>query len=314
MKYLRTEDEIIKTWGTAHSQPVVSVCCITYNHEKYIEDALEGFLIQETDFPIEILIHDDASTDRTKDIIKDYCERYPRLIKPIFQTENQYSKGYKINLEFNLPRAKGKYIALCEGDDYWTDPLKLKIQTFFLNNNPEYVITYHDSVALLNGTKITNEFIGSKRDLTSYELKTATPIYTLTACFRNLIHSHPPEINAAKMGDKCIWSLLGNYGDGKFISEIKPSVYRIHQGGVFSQKNFVLKQKMSVYTSAALSSYYDRTGEKQLSEYFMRKTLRSVFEISPLRLLVTYLAKTIVSRLRRRIRNIRLVHDNHSAN
>jgi len=112
--------------------------------EGYIKDALEGFLIQKTDFPFEILINDDASTDSTADIIREYEAQYPNLIKPIYQTENQYSQGKKPNQEFNFPRAIGKYIALCEGDDYWTDPLKLQKQLDFLEENPEYGLVYTD--------------------------------------------------------------------------------------------------------------------------------------------------------------------------
>lgn len=118
MKDLRTQDEIIANWKGDIDKPVVSICCITYNHEPYIEDALKGFLIQETDFPFEILIHDDASTDRTADIIREYEAKYPRLIKPIYQVENQYSKNRVVS-SFNIDRVKSDYIALCEGDDYW---------------------------------------------------------------------------------------------------------------------------------------------------------------------------------------------------
>ena len=104
-------------------EPLVSICCLTYNHAPYIRDAIEGFLMQKTNFPVEILIHDDASTDGTADIIREYETRYPDIIKPIYQTENQYSKGVKISREYQFSRARGKYIALCEGDDYWTDKL-----------------------------------------------------------------------------------------------------------------------------------------------------------------------------------------------
>src|SRR5690554_1582208 len=104
------------------STPVVSICCITFNHGKFIREALEGFLSQKTNFCFEVLIHDDASTDDTATIIKEYASRFPNIIKPIFQKENQYSKGIRgMNRRFNFPRAKGKYIAMCEGDDYWID-------------------------------------------------------------------------------------------------------------------------------------------------------------------------------------------------
>lgn len=86
---------------------------------------------QKTNFPIEVLIHDDASTDGTQDIIREYEKKYPNIVKPIYQKENQYSKGVKVSLVYNYSRARGKYIALCEGDDYWTDPYKLQKQVDF---------------------------------------------------------------------------------------------------------------------------------------------------------------------------------------
>lgn len=123
---------------------IVSICCVTYNHEKYIAQCLDGFLMQKTTFAFEILVHDDASTDSTADIIRAYSEKYPDVIKPILQTENQYSKGVKISAVFNYPRAQGKYLALCEGDDYWTDANKLQKQVDFLETHPDFVGTAHN--------------------------------------------------------------------------------------------------------------------------------------------------------------------------
>lgn len=124
---------------------VVSVHCLTYNHEKFIAEAIESFLMQKTNFKFEILIHDDASTDRTPEIIKEYELKYPGLIKPIFQTENQYSKRKSFNtLNLNnLIRAKGKYIAVCEGDDYWIDPYKLQKQVDMMEKNPNCSLCVH---------------------------------------------------------------------------------------------------------------------------------------------------------------------------
>lgn len=133
--------------------PVVSICCITYNHEPYIRDAIEGFLMQKTTFPIEILIFDDASTDGTQEIIKSYAEKDPR-IKTFLQKENQWSKGKYGLLDWLFPASKGKYIALCEGDDYWTDPYKLQKQVDFLEANPEYGMVYCDIDRLNEKTKI----------------------------------------------------------------------------------------------------------------------------------------------------------------
>ena len=125
--------------------PLVSICCITYNHEKFICECLEGFLMQETTFPVEILIHEDASSDKNADIIREYRELYPKIIKPIFQSENQYKKKIKPNVKYNYPRALGKYIALCEGDDYWTDPLKIQSQFNLMEEEEGCSLCFHNS-------------------------------------------------------------------------------------------------------------------------------------------------------------------------
>lgn len=124
---------------------LVSVICLAYNHGEYIADALEGFTNQKTSFNFEVLIHDDASPDNTADIIRCYWERYPEIIKPIFQKENQHSKGVPIGAKYLFPHAKGKYIALCEGDDYWIDMYKLQKQVDFLENHPQYIGITHNT-------------------------------------------------------------------------------------------------------------------------------------------------------------------------
>jgi glycosyltransferase involved in cell wall biosynthesis len=125
--------------------PVVSISCLAYNHAPYIKTCLDGFLMQKTSFAFEIIIHDDASTDGTKEIIEEYATKYPDIIFPICQKENQYSKGVKPTWAFNAPRWRGKYIALCEGDDYWTDQLKLQKQVDILEANPHLVGCFHNS-------------------------------------------------------------------------------------------------------------------------------------------------------------------------
>lgn len=126
------------------SSPMVTISCITYNHEKYISKAIESFLMQKTDFPFEIVIHDDASTDKTPDIIRSYQKKYPNKIKTVLQTENQYSQGTKrIAATFIWPIARGKYIASCEGDDYWNDPYKLQRQIKFMEDNPDCILCLH---------------------------------------------------------------------------------------------------------------------------------------------------------------------------
>lgn len=134
--------------------PLVVIRCATYNQAAYIRQCLDGFVMQRTDFAFVAIVHDDCSTDGTDDIVREYAQRYPNIIKPIFETENQYSKGDGslsriMNQACNNTGAK--YMAMCEGDDYWTDPLKLQKQVDFLENHPEYELVFTNRNILKNG-------------------------------------------------------------------------------------------------------------------------------------------------------------------
>lgn len=145
----------------ASEKPLVSVSVITYQHSEYINDCLDGILMQETNFSIEVLVHDDASTDGTEEIIREYESKFPNIVKPLYEKENQWEKGRKGSAVFNFPRAEGKYIALCEGDDYWTDPLKLQKQIDNLSKYPDCDLCFHP-VKIYDGKndKITTEVYG----------------------------------------------------------------------------------------------------------------------------------------------------------
>ena len=121
----------------------VSILCLAFNHEKYIADAIEGFLKQKTDFAYEIIINEDASTDGTAEIIRQYERRFPDMIHPIYHKQNQYSQGVNINDKFMVPLARGKYVALCDGDDYWIDPYKLQKQYDAMEANPNCRMCLH---------------------------------------------------------------------------------------------------------------------------------------------------------------------------
>jgi len=160
---LKEEDEIVSHWERSYDKPLVSICCTTYNHEPYIENAIIGFLAQETSFPFEIIIHDDASTDRTQKIISEYQKKYRRIIRIIQQTENQYSQGVNILFKKIIPVAHGDYIALCEGDDFWISKEKISLQEQILRKNPEVSISIHNSI-------ITNERTGAQRHFNLFPL------------------------------------------------------------------------------------------------------------------------------------------------
>ncbi|MGY6743455.1 MAG: glycosyltransferase [Cecembia sp.] len=200
--------------------PVVCTQTMTYNHENYIKDCIEGILMQHTTFPVKIFIHDDASTDRTTEIIKEYISRYPQLITLFEQPENCYSKPNKYELRqpfYNL--LNGKYIAICEGDDYWTDSLKLQKQVEFLEKNIDYVLCYQNWVELNDG---------------NYNVPRVVFPSTHTRLFRNIELDYPKLERPILNGDALLQFLLQRKGKFKNISNLKPAVKRRDSGGVWN--------------------------------------------------------------------------------
>ncbi|MBU1215144.1 MAG: glycosyltransferase family 2 protein [Gammaproteobacteria bacterium] len=287
--------DAINATVTEGATPMVSICCITFNHAEYIEHAIEGMLMQETTFPFEILINDDCSTDGTDEVIRAYEKKYPNLIFPVYQKENQFKFGGAINPRFNYLRAKGKYIAICEGDDYWTDSLKLQKQVSFLESNPDYVITYHDAQPFDESGNLDLDFGGLRRDACNIELQTGVPIFTLTTCFRNVFDTLPAEWMVARLGDKFTWSILGSYGKGKYLGDVKPAMYRVHAGGIHSSLHSSKRLEMELITNMSLYSYYNRKKDPILEALFLKRVVVQSIKIfgmvNLIKLMLTFLLK-----------------------
>ena len=219
---------------------MVSVYCLAFQHEAYIRDALEGFVSQKTDFPYEVFVHDDASTDGTAAIIREYAEKYPHIIKPILQQENQYSKGIKIMRTHILPKMTGKYIAICEGDDYWCDPQKLQMQVDFLENHPDYSACCHNTLR-------RDMSDGSERLLFGNEAYTVTPekaisrgsaAYQTSSLMyrRELALDQPAFVTSIKgIGDFPLAIYLSLKGKIHYIPEVM-SVYRANVNGSWTKR------------------------------------------------------------------------------
>ena len=222
---------------------MVSIVCEVYNHELYLRDCLEGFVMQKTDFPFEILIHDDASTDKSAVIIREYESKYPSLFKPIYQKENQYSKGVGIWKDIQFPRAKGKYIALCEGDDYWTDPYKLQKQVDILETDDTLIACctntsiVDDKGNLLEARQPSDVVPHNKEG--KYSLREffgqGHSYPTGSVVFRC---SHKDEVRAKYdamqnpyLGDWTLWIALLCFGDMYYLDEVT-CAYRINPTSV----------------------------------------------------------------------------------
>ncbi len=249
--YQKTEKEIMQNWKGDVYAPMVSICSAAYNLESCVAEALDSFLMQETDFSFEILIRDDCSTDRTAEIIKEYATRYPKLIKPVYEKENTYSKGIKPMLQV-IKIAKGNYIATCDADDYWTDPLKLQKQSDFLENNPLYYGCFHDCMRIYEGEnskqkqnlRIGNRKIAEEVDLIS--IIDENNIDSSSIMFRNLIEEIPKYwTEATSKVDYALMITIAEHGKIKYLPEVM-SVYRIHDGSIWSSRNEIYKEKEAI--------------------------------------------------------------------
>jgi glycosyltransferase involved in cell wall biosynthesis len=285
--------------------PLVSVSMITYNHDDYISQAIEGVLQQKTKFSIELIIGEDCSSDRTREIVLEYQKRYPTIIRVLISENNI---GMMKNSLRVFAACRGEYMALCEGDDYWTEPLKLEKQVNFLENNSDFSICFH-KVKILKNRKLVNDFLTyvPKEETTIEDLAYGNYIHTPSVVFRNgLIKEWPEWYFRSPVGDYPLHLLNAQYGKIKYIDQVM-AVYRIHEGGTWSQidKDDIEKQKkwikvqedMANYFSNSvkdilykvistrylnLSDSYRRRGEIELSKQVFRmsadKTFDSIYE------------------------------------
>ena len=233
---------------------LVSICSITYNQAPYIRQCLDGFLIQKTSFKYEIIIHDDCSTDGTADIVREYAEKYPNILVPVIQSVNQYQQGNKrILASFVYPIARGKYFAMCEGDDYWTDPLKLQKQVGFLESHPDYSMT-------CNRTKLYSQrlgkFIGENYcynksqdiDVKDIILRGGLFISTCSIVLRRsvVIDGYPDYFTKCHVGDYPLQIFAAMKGLVYYFNDVM-SVYRVDNSASWVGK----RKSISVETKIA---------------------------------------------------------------
>jgi glycosyltransferase involved in cell wall biosynthesis len=249
--------------------PLVSICCVTYNHEKFLSEALDSFLMQQVKFPFEIIVHDDASTDRTQEIIRAYAGKYPQVVIPVLQPENLMSKGINPTIDHCLLKARGTYIALCEGDDYWTDASKLQQQIDFLEAQPAYAGCFHETQQILaDGSKSKVYGLESPLTLTAEEtLAKGAPFHTSSFVFRNVLRHYPEWFHHIVSGDMALFSMVASYGLlGKIPQTM--SVYRKHENGLTN-------------TAEVINNYHQKRIElmRYLNDYHQYRFDRKAKEI-----------------------------------
>jgi len=229
---LRSQEEIIKTWKGSMEEPLVSIICLAYNYEKFLPQAIEGVLMQKTSFPFELLIGVNPGSDNTPKIARSYAEKYPLIIKAVIREENI---GAHRNFKDILSRAKGKYIAHCDADDYWTDPAKLQKQFDILESNKSCAITFHEVEVHDFIYRQSYYFVNekNKKIYTLHDLCYKNFIPAPSIFYRNYSFDIPDEIEEIQASDWAYFILLAEKGDVYYLPDCM-AVYRRHTSGAWS--------------------------------------------------------------------------------
>lgn len=218
--------------------PDISICIITFNQQDYIAKAIKSILMQQTSYTFQLVIGEDCSTDNTRQICEDFAKQFPEQIKLLPSVKNY---GMSKNFIRTFEACTGKYIALCEGDDYWLDKNKLQLQVDFLQQNPAYSLTFHDTYSL-TGTKKNRSAKWDAPDTSdiNYLLSHRGYITTLSVVFRNdsTVLQFLKTVDTAPYLDFFIYVAVAQYGLLKFFPQ-RMGVYRVHQGGVWSNLGFI---------------------------------------------------------------------------
>lgn len=288
----------------------VSVCMITYAHEDYIRQAIEGVLMQECDFELELILANDCSPDGTDEVIQQIIKDNPRA-SIINYIKHEKNLGMMPNFIFALQQCKGKYIALCEGDDYWIDPLKLQKQVNFLENNSEYII--HSGVARVNRKgKESEEYVGlgeTEKIFKIDDFYSFNYLITCTVMFCNCIKKIPCELNKVKYGDWFLYVLLLNNTRSKAFRSIELfSVYRVHDGGLMSSLSTLEYNKEHIKQIIKIRKYvgykkYSLLEVKSLNNYSMKSFKTALSEKKYLELLKIFFINLICCKSKTPIRN-----------
>lgn len=268
---LRPERKIMALWKKG--PPVVSILCPTYNHANFIEDAIAGFLGQETTFPFEVIIRDDCSTDGTAEIVREYEAKYPQIIRGIYETENQFHRQRPLTRL--TPLVQGQFIAICEGDDYWISPTKLERQLRTLRMRDDCVMSHHQALVVENNRVVSLRKLPRKmrRDFTADELQRGTWALTLSIFYRNVnIPRHPKEHKFIN-GDMYLFARLGSFGGAAYEEDFVGAVYRRQGSSIWSSLDEVDRRSAQATSYYYMASQYSSEGNSELASYWLAKAV-----------------------------------------
>lgn len=275
-----TEESVTRTWAGSTANPLVTIQCLTYNHAAFIRNAMDGFLMQKTDFPFNIVVHDDASSDDTQRILLEYRDRFPGIVTLILRDTNSYSSGSMREIIFSVDRASsGRYIAGCDGDDYWTDPHKLQKQVDYLESHADVAASVHNSALIdaMGNNQLQDEpYDAQKRDYTAFELKTKQAWLPVRALVYRSGIVKPDECFRVHNIDSFLTSLIGANGGSHYHDDILPSVYRVTESGIWSSLNEGDKDEQRFVTDFYMYKYYKKIGDSSVSGYLWKRLVQQV--------------------------------------
>lgn len=250
--------------------PTVSIIVCTYNQERYIAQTLDSILMQQCDFDFEILVGEDCGPDATRSICEQYAAKYPQ----VKLLDRPHNLGKQKNFFDALVQSRGKYVSMCDGDDYWQDSQMLQKEVDYLESHPECVIAYHDSIMVdENGNVISETEVGENRrcDFSSDELVRGRNISNRTICFRNIVDFSKIDITGVYNEDTFVYAIVGQYGVGHFMEGLKPSVYRILGGSIWNDQGEIKRLFWAMGTMKALWRYYKSQSNQTYTEYFKER-------------------------------------------
>ena len=276
---LFSEDKITALWK--ERKPLVSVLCPTYNHADFIDDAIRGFLGQQTTFPFEVIIRDDASTDETADIVREYELKYPRIIRGIYETENKYKTEQPRPRMLSM--AKGDFIAYCEGDDYWISPNKLERQLATLQSRDDCVVSHHQALVIENDRVTSSAKLPEKneRDFSPAELQKGEWMLTLSLLYRRVDIPPHPKAHRFVNGDKYLTSRLGEHGGAAYEKDFIGAVYRRHGFGVWSSLDEVDRRITQATSFYYIAAQYLEEGNQELGAHWLGKSEMQIRRLFP---------------------------------
>ena len=269
----RTEHDIKKNWPIGNVAPLVSIRCATCNHERFITDALDGFLNQETNFPFEIVVHDDASTDKTAEIIRIYEKKYPSIIRAIYEEENQYSKRDGSLARIMNAACRGKYIAYCEGDDCWTNPHKLQMQIDLMESDLAVSLIHTNFTTIdENGKNIERPhhqsfFKYSKKENGLVSLFEKNHIMTLTVVVRKEVLSMDMYLKCPFKYDYALFFSAAFLGKIKYIP-MKTGAYRKVATSLMNSKLSVVSKDLKEVYLYFVNEYIENKVPIRLIDHF----------------------------------------------